>query len=98
MKMLIQYCKSNNIVLIWTEYEHKSLEIYPLEYIGEGYFDSPYLQSSEAIKDKCHLDFSEHKFFDYAADYDFWPPGHWGIHKHIHLAESIYDRYIETPN
>ena len=25
-----------------------------------------------------------------AADYDYCPPGHWGFHKQLHIAESIY--------
>lgn len=57
--------------------------------------------------DSCHLDFSDNKLFYYAADSSehelnlseqfrkFYTPngltGHWGFHKHIHLAETIYN-------
>lgn len=93
MQMLSQYCKSNDIVLIWTDYKDATIKIDFLKDIDDGYFDSPYLES--IIEDKCHSDFSDHKFFNYAADYEFWPPGHWGFHQQMHIAESIYDKYVE---
>ena len=93
IKMLSQYCKSNGIILIWTDYKDATIKIESLKDIDDGYFDSPYLKS--LIKDECHSDLSDHKFFNYAADYDYWPPGHWGFHQQIHIAESIYDKYVE---
>ena len=93
MQMLSQYCKSNGIVLIWTDSKDATVKIDFLKDIDDGYFDSPYLEF--IIEDKCHLDFANHKFFNYAADYEFWPPGHWGLHQQTHIAESIYDKYIE---
>jgi hypothetical protein len=96
IKMLSQYCKSNGITLIWTDSKDATTEIESLKDIDDGYFDSPYLES--IIKNKCHSDLSDHKFFNYAADYEYWPPGHWGLHQQTHIAESIYDKYIEKIN
>lgn len=45
-------------------------------------------QNIEALK--CHNDFSNNKFFKRAADYDYWPPGHWNFHQHLHIAEYMY--------
>lgn len=57
--------------------------------------------------DSCHLDHSNNHFFYYAADSSEQPInlsgqylknynnisgyGHWGFHKHIHLADTIYN-------
>ena len=57
--------------------------------------------------DQCHADLSNDQFFYYAADsmkqplklsqqyLDIYRPtggnGHWGFHKHIHLADTIYN-------
>ncbi len=57
--------------------------------------------------DQCHSDLSNDQFFYYAADsmeqplklsqqyLDIYRPtgghGHWGFHKHIHLADTIYN-------
>lgn len=88
IKMLIEYCKSNDIKLIWTYYRDMNIEIPSLTNFDSGYFESFYLH--DVIKEKCHLEFSNNQFFDYAADYDYWPPGHYGFHQQMHIAESIY--------
>lgn len=113
IKMLDQYCKSNNIKFLWTVYND-------LEYKGDNsqllfkmnldsYFVDPSLNwSDKPIKhDSCHLDLSNHKLFYYAADSSEHEldlsnrpnkiyssahlTGHWGFHKHIHLADTIYN-------
>jgi hypothetical protein len=89
IKMLIQYCESNNIKLIWSYYTDMQIEMPLLNDLHNGYFESSYLNS--IISEKCHLEFSNNQFFDYAADYDYWPPGHWGFHQQLHIAESIYN-------
>jgi hypothetical protein len=89
MKMLIQYCETNNIKLIWTYYNDSSLEIPSFKDISDGYFDGFYLD--DPINEKCHLGISDNELFNNAADYNFWPPGHWGFHKQTHIAESFYN-------
>jgi hypothetical protein len=89
INMLIQYCKSNNIKLIWTHYNDSSLDNYSFKEFSDMYFESFYLNGDISLG--CHSEFSDNDFFDHAADYNYWPPGHWGLHKHIHVAESIYN-------
>jgi len=89
MKMLIEYCRSNNIVLVWTHYNDSSLDNYSFKDFSDRYFESLYLNND--ISEDCHSEFSDNDFFHRAADYDHWPPGHWGFHKQIHVAESIYN-------
>jgi hypothetical protein len=89
IKMLIAYCNSNNIKLIWTNYNDSSLSNDLFKNFRNGYFKDLY-PNNEHLPE-CHSEFSNNKFFYHAADYDYWPPGHWGFHKHMHLAESIYD-------
>lgn len=92
IKMLIQYCKSNNITLIWFHYYDTSVEIPSFKNLSEGYWDSaPLNLDSSTILTDCHKEFSDNIFFDYAADYKYWPPGHWSFHKQIHISEKIYD-------
>jgi hypothetical protein len=96
IKMLIQYCKTNDIKLIWTHYNDSSLNYYSFKDFDSGYFESEYLDQFSTMHYKdgsvrdCHLEFSDNEFFQFAADYDYWPPGHWGLHRQIHIAESIY--------
>ncbi len=87
--MLIEYCESNNIRLIWTHIIDMNIEIPSLKDFHSGYFESFYV-NDEIISD-CHLEFSDNEFFNYAADYEYWPPGHWGLHKQLHIAESMYN-------
>ena len=97
MKMLIGYCKTNNIKLIWTHYNDSSLDYHSFKDFDNGYFESDYLDQFSPMHDNnglvedCHSEFSDNEFFHRAADYDYWPPGHWGFHRQIHLAESIYN-------
>ena len=89
--MFIQYCESNNIKLLWTYYNDSSLQQYSFKNFTDTYFESLYLNEMIPVENKCHLEFSDNKFFDYAADYNYWPPGHWGFHQQMHVAESIYN-------
>lgn len=89
IKMLIAYCESNDIKFVWTNYKDVSIDFPSLKNLHSGYFESFYL--GDDIKEKCHLEFSNNQFFDYAADHNYWPPGHFGFHKQIHIAESIYN-------
>lgn len=91
IKIFIQYCESNNIKLIWTYYNDSSLDIYPFEDFTNTYFKSIYLNGKIAEEERCHLEFANNKFFTNAADYEYWPPGHYGFHQQIHIAESIHN-------
>ena len=62
----------------------------------DTYFESPYLNSKIPKKIGCHLEFSDNEFFDNAADYYYWPPGHWGFHQQMHITDSIYSSIIDT--
>ncbi|MFN7583925.1 MAG: hypothetical protein ACK5P0_01050, partial [bacterium] len=73
---------------VWTYYKDMNVKMPSFDNFHRGYFESSYL--NHKIKEKCHLEFSDNIFFDYAADYDYWPPGHWGLHQQIHISESIY--------
>jgi hypothetical protein len=92
LKIFIQYCKSNNIKLLWTYYNDSNLKPYSFKDFTDTYFEIPYLNTEIPKNLGCHLKFSDNIFFDKAADYDYWPPGHWGFHKQMHIADSIYDR------
>lgn len=87
IKMLIEYCESNNIKFIWSYHADMNIEMPPFNDLHHGYFDSSFL--NKMIEEKCHLEFADHDFFEHAADYDYWPPGHWGLHQQLHIAESI---------
>jgi hypothetical protein len=89
IKMLIQYCETNNIKLIWTHSGDMDIKMPDVSDLHNNYFQGNYLV--EVIKKECHLEFSNNEFFDHAADYDYWPPGHWGFHKQLHIAESMYN-------
>jgi hypothetical protein len=92
IQMFIEYCKTNNIKFIWTAYQDSSGIFAPLKELHDGYFDSKYfLGNDNLIKEKCHSEFSDHKLFNHAADHGYWPLGHWGLHKQLHIAESMYN-------
>lgn len=91
LKIFIQYCESNNIKLLWTYYNDSNLEEYSFKEFTDTYFESEYINQRIPTEKKCHLEFSDNPFFDHAADYAYWPPGHWGFHEQMHVAESIYN-------
>ncbi len=81
IKILIQYCEANDIKLIWTDCKDIKLNTSSLKEFHNGYFESPY--QNQPIEKKCHSEFADNPFFHYAADYDYWPPGHWNFHTQI---------------
>lgn len=92
IKMLIQYCKTNNIKFIWTYYQELSVEKFSFKNLSDTYFESEflsYLKTSEWPD--CHIEFSNNELFNNAADLKCCPPGHWGLHKHIHIADSMHN-------
>jgi len=92
IKIFIEYCKLNDIKFIWTAYDYDHIDMLSLEQLHDGYFDSmSFLDKKDLAHLTCHLEFSNQDFFNYAADYDYWPPGHWGLHRQLHIAESMYN-------
>lgn len=92
IKMLIQYCEINNIKFIWTAYDYSGIDMLNLEQFSDGYFESrSFLDQIDLTHLTCHSEFANEKFFNYAADYDYWPPGHWGLHRQLHISESMYN-------
>jgi hypothetical protein len=92
IKILIQYCEINNIKFIWTAYDYSGIDRLNLVQFSDGYFESKsFLDQIDLTHLTCHSEFANEKFFNYAADYDYWPPGHWGLHRQLHIAESMYN-------
>ena len=89
IKMLSQYCETNNIKLLWTYYMDTSIEIPSFENLIAGYFDADYI--NRRIEEKCHSEFADNILFEHAADSKSFPPGHWGSHHHMHIADHIYN-------
>lgn len=96
--MLHQYCKSNNIKFLWTTYNDLEYKGNNGELLNKTYLDSYFHEHALNWQDdiighnSCHSDFSNNELFYHAADYvEEFNMGHWGFHKHMHLAETIYD-------
>ena len=103
IKMLEQYCESNNIKLIWNIWEDHEYYIYNylknndhLKHILNNYYvgsQEPHNTFSvfQEINANCHQEFKDHILFKNAADLQPNGNSHWGIHKHIHIAEDFYE-------
>lgn len=104
IQMLDQYCKTNNIKFIWTVYndiegENDNFIVNQLNIkakLNSCFYEKPLnWKDKPGFHDLCHLDFADKEFFYNAADgmieKDGRVSGHWGFHKHIHLAESMYN-------
>ena len=102
IKMLEQYCKSNNIKFIWSIYDDKNIEMYMQ---SNPNILKNYLKTSDHFKDcknkseGCAIEFENHKLYSWGADYNQSKDlGHWGIHSHKHIAERFIDRYRKIEN
>lgn len=103
IKMLDQYCKSNNIKLIWNIWEDHEYFLFnymnnnkDLNHILDNYYvglQEPYntLNVFEDINFECHQEYKDHILFYKAADVEPNGNSHWGMHKHIHVAEDFYE-------
>jgi hypothetical protein len=92
INILEQYCISNNIKFLYNIW-HKEYNEYPLKDImmrhSKSYFPI------EIVRKNCHIEFSDKKYFNCAADYENKDrPGHWSYHDHIHISDSI-EQYIK---
>lgn len=96
INILQQYCKTNNIKLIWNIYEdYKYIYSYikendPLYY--ENFCDLTLMKQGEYIYCEEHKDFINEEFFDYAADLERGQEkAHWGFHRHLHIVDMYID-------
>ena len=84
---LIQYCKSNNIKLLWTIHE-ESDKILDLDCFIK-------VEEKESLEHlSCHDEYRSHPLFNWAADaknIGGRMHGHSGIHWNRHVAESFYN-------
>lgn len=91
IKMLAQYCESNNIKLIWFHYNDLSIRIPKFEEVYKECVPFNNFSLEGKTSGLCHREFAKNQFFDHAADYKYWPPGHWSFHQNIHISEYLYD-------
>jgi hypothetical protein len=107
IKMLEQYCNSNNIVFIWSIYEEfDKIQ----EYLADTSSDilKKFLKTSDIVKKwetalsskNLEVDKSiESKLLLFAADYNKKTGiGHWGIQTNKRLAEKFLEKYKEISN
>lgn len=97
IKMLEQYCESNDINFIWSIYDHKISEIEENSKILKNYMKTLDIFNQRPCMfnnfKNCSIELQDHKLFTIAAD-----NGHWGIHIHSHVAEKFIERYKEIEN
>ena len=95
--MLEQYCKSNNIKLIWSSWYSDFVNV--LQNIQEDIFNSFFLNEQitfnvpKFVEENCHKDYKDkfEKYFDHGADIENGLEyAHPGVHKHVHIAEAFY--------
>ena len=109
IKMLEQYCDSNNIKLIWNIWEDHNYFLYnyiknndEINHILKNYLvgsQEPYktFTHSADINYDCHQEYKNHILFHQASDVDpVTGTSHWGLHKHIHVAEEFYKEIINN--
>ena len=111
IQILEQYCKTNNIELIWTIYSSEIIEKYietELPEILNNYISAkpalmhlPTCYISKINNDsnikECHKDLSNHPLFNHASDCDHSKKqnGHFSIHTHQHIAELFHKEYLK---
>jgi hypothetical protein len=90
IQMLIEYCNSNNINLLWTTYDIGENVKDLLNLKNEKqYFYLDYWHKHALDNHTCHSELKNNKNFDIAAD-----NGHLGLHYHIHLAELLHSLMV----
>jgi hypothetical protein len=104
--MLEQYCKSNNIKLIWSSWENTFLDELLKSNVFNGLID---IESNKWIrntndhydmyeKKDCHLELKNKypEIFDRGLDLEWGiQHSHWGTHKHIHISEIFQKEFIK---
>lgn len=98
LSMLITYCRSNGIKLIWNSwhmpfadlaqsFKNQSYDLYD-EFF---YIDFNKFSNKPADQFECHAEVkaSGPEYFNYALDTKMAGTPHWGSHLHIHIAEEF---------
>lgn len=101
LKMLIIYCRSNNIKLVWTSW-HMPFSDLAKQLKEEGnslfdeffYFDFRKFDNIRAEDLDCHKDVmdSGKEYFNHALDLEVSGSPHWGSHLHMHIAEEFFEQ------
>jgi hypothetical protein len=91
IQMLEQYCQTNQIKFLWTFY-NDTTDLITDQFSVDNTFLGHFVETG--MKPECHMDFSKHHLFKNAADHSDEPGntklGHWGFHRHLHIAETIH--------
>lgn len=104
ISILEQYCRSNNIGIIWNIWNDYEKNLYnyiksepSLSHVLNNYhihnleIADPFDSNGNFdFETDCHKEYSNYSLFSKAND---WKPnnsGHWSGHKHMHVAESFY--------
>jgi hypothetical protein len=100
--MLEQYCKSNNIKLIWSFWHNpiaqvlinSKQDIFNNFFVNEDFIINHHpVNGPEIFIKNCHEEYRNEfeKYFDGGLDVeDSIDLSHPGVHKHIHIAEAFY--------
>lgn len=107
IQLLEYYCETNNIIFVWNLWEDEDRSCYKyiknnekIKHLLKNYYVSnnlddgrdPIFNYESDFKNNCHEEHANHELFYYAADYtDDFTRGHWGYHKHIHVADFFYN-------
>jgi hypothetical protein len=97
LQMLEQYCESNSIKFLWTPVDKNYLQNEKIKNFKGVFTEPSFLWLNAGIKSAdCHQEFKDYKLFHHAADHEFTMKnfkthGHWGLHQHLHIAETIHN-------
>jgi hypothetical protein len=105
LKMLIIYCRTNNIKLLWTTWHMPFAEICKSfksdnHDLYKEFFYMDFNQFSKDTADKidCHHDIkaSGPEYFNHGLDTKMAGAPHWGSHLHAHIAEEFFKEIKEA--
>lgn len=104
IRMLEDYCKTNNITLIWTFYDDWIFIEYIKKNVPEilnNYFS---IEKNKIVTmfgdegdlfNECHKEIKDHPLFEKASDLDKNGKHHMGIHGHLHFGEEFYEEFLK---
>lgn len=110
ISFLEQYCNSNNILFLWNTYEDDKKVFYDFiknhqntdnvnnifkNYVSKKINKTEVFSGTPDFPENCHQEYANHILFNHAADLEKPYHAHWGIHKHIHVAEEFYNEIIK---
>ena len=81
--------------LFHQNYHNFSNNIFGLKNHSSNYFEVDYPiprigMQKEELDFKCHSEYSDNKYFYRANDYiPNKKSGHWGLHKNLHISETV---------